>query len=739
MSTPDSSPADPPFLDGLDAVPWAELTHAYGSAGDVPALLRALFTGPRKSLAEVDHELWSCINHQGSVYPATPAAVPFLARAAAAGVEQERALSFLAAIAESVDERGGLPVGAARRAVADQAAHLDATLDHDDPAVRGTALRMFVEAGALTATRLQHRWEVEGEPGLRASLLHALEWIDSSRAARLAGLVLEQPAVVADSVTAVALRLLIRAGVMRTTELTRLCENCCTVGVAGVERWMWGASPLALLVDAVAEYWGAEHAVRLRRYQTAWAGADAQRVNLSGVRGVRRLADQYRSAVGPAAEVFSDLLKDSRLVDAVLAEMRGLGPAHTRQAAEHLARIAQSAPDAQADRALMFLVEQEDPRAPRLLATSLADRPQALAAAYALLFRPVRAALAFDTDLLAAIRARVSELLDAPPRKPRDTVESTRRHNEPVQLIGLLRGWGPRAAAAVPELLRSLECGRCVAADALTAVGMRSPEILDALCRTASAGSACCRVAAAQALESLTGEQEPLVAAIEHAVGQDRAWPYKMLESVDRLSAYAEQLLPALDAAYLRLRDPARPLARYNDRVAIVAARARLGAPPEQAVARFLTEITEVLAVPSFGGKQRYLEALVQTAPVLGAAAQALIAPLTALVDHDSIGPEALRAIFAIDPSAAADPKLRARRAADLLDRLTDGYADFRAIAELAEFGVENMDPGVVKRLCGLVDQDLRVVHYGMADAVITSDERWTSELHGHLVRPPLP
>jgi hypothetical protein len=37
-------------LQGLDAVPWADLQHAYGSAGDVPGLLRMLRSAPSTAI-----------------------------------------------------------------------------------------------------------------------------------------------------------------------------------------------------------------------------------------------------------------------------------------------------------------------------------------------------------------------------------------------------------------------------------------------------------------------------------------------------------------------------------------------------------------------------------------------------------------------------------------------------------------------------------------------------------------
>src|SRR5687768_9387642 len=57
---------------------WKELTHAYGSAEDVPALLADLHS-PDVSTREIAiSELFGNIWHQGSVYPATVKAIPEL-------------------------------------------------------------------------------------------------------------------------------------------------------------------------------------------------------------------------------------------------------------------------------------------------------------------------------------------------------------------------------------------------------------------------------------------------------------------------------------------------------------------------------------------------------------------------------------------------------------------------------------------------------------------------------------
>lgn len=68
----------PIVFEGLDDIDWASLTHAYGSASDVPALLRALATGNESSRAAAIGELFGNIYHQGTVYSASAPALPYL-------------------------------------------------------------------------------------------------------------------------------------------------------------------------------------------------------------------------------------------------------------------------------------------------------------------------------------------------------------------------------------------------------------------------------------------------------------------------------------------------------------------------------------------------------------------------------------------------------------------------------------------------------------------------------------
>jgi hypothetical protein len=87
---------------------WSRLTHAYGTAEDVPGLLGQL--GPDlQTLAW--GELWSRICHQGTAYSASYAALPALTRKARAWPASGRTgpLILAAAIIASTDRPRGQP------------------------------------------------------------------------------------------------------------------------------------------------------------------------------------------------------------------------------------------------------------------------------------------------------------------------------------------------------------------------------------------------------------------------------------------------------------------------------------------------------------------------------------------------------------------------------------------------------------------------------------------------------
>ncbi|MEE1821127.1 hypothetical protein PUR61_02760 [Streptomyces sp. BE20] len=85
---------------------WSQLSHAYGSAEDIPALLDEIEADPN---AERWNDLWSALCHQGSVYSASFAALPRLTTIAVGADPQEQlnALHLAAAIVAGTGQLHG--------------------------------------------------------------------------------------------------------------------------------------------------------------------------------------------------------------------------------------------------------------------------------------------------------------------------------------------------------------------------------------------------------------------------------------------------------------------------------------------------------------------------------------------------------------------------------------------------------------------------------------------------------
>ena len=94
------------MLAGLDEIDWAGLEHAYGPAGDVPGLIRALASTEPDERERARHALYGNVFHQGSRYEATAYAVPFLARLAVGPQvpQRDEIVLMLAAMAIGYDE-----------------------------------------------------------------------------------------------------------------------------------------------------------------------------------------------------------------------------------------------------------------------------------------------------------------------------------------------------------------------------------------------------------------------------------------------------------------------------------------------------------------------------------------------------------------------------------------------------------------------------------------------------------
>ena len=66
------------MFDELDAIPWTDLTHAYGSAEEVPTWLRQLIFSDVDTRESAMNRLYGSLCHQGWISPATAYAVPCL-------------------------------------------------------------------------------------------------------------------------------------------------------------------------------------------------------------------------------------------------------------------------------------------------------------------------------------------------------------------------------------------------------------------------------------------------------------------------------------------------------------------------------------------------------------------------------------------------------------------------------------------------------------------------------------
>lgn len=177
-------------LVNLDAIDWKSLRHAYGEASDVPKLIRALVSDhPGKREGALD-ALFSTIWHQGTVYSASPAAVPFLVELLEADQQEDlpAILELLAHLATGTpdEDAEALPnaATAAREAVSKGISVYARRLGHPEPAVR-VAAAYLLGLFAVEAARapLAAAVEDDSEPAVRAVAAFALGCIaDPARA-----------------------------------------------------------------------------------------------------------------------------------------------------------------------------------------------------------------------------------------------------------------------------------------------------------------------------------------------------------------------------------------------------------------------------------------------------------------------------------------------------------------------------------------------------------------------------
>lgn len=158
-------------LQGLNDVDWASLRHAYGPATDIPDLLLEIADGGADR-GMLD-QLFESLNHQGSVYPATAAAIPFLLRLLADSGKSEL-IFFLGSVAES----GNIAVN---RELSKGVSVLAGLFRSTDPEERESAARALggaseTKQAAIEALRTQLARETDGRS--RVAITESLATLD---------------------------------------------------------------------------------------------------------------------------------------------------------------------------------------------------------------------------------------------------------------------------------------------------------------------------------------------------------------------------------------------------------------------------------------------------------------------------------------------------------------------------------------------------------------------------------
>lgn len=695
-------------LDGLDDHPWSSFSHAYGSAEDLPDLLRALAGTDQGAGDEALSELYGCVLHQGTVYAASAEAVPFLARIAAVGHRTADVLMLLGGMAESDDEHGVVP-GTVRAAVVEQLPLILPLLAATERETRRTAAwaASHTRATARVLPALRTRWNEEPEPSVRAEVLAGISRLDPSAGAAGAATVLD-PSQPAELRMAAVFACLDADGSWTESHHTTML-SLLPADAPGSDLAFERNEPLAAVVekllsrgrDADREAAFALLDAALRdgradvRAEALWAADRACMLSRSAPR--RLLAGLRAAAV------------DENAVVAVSSLLGRLGTA-AASAADVLVPLAGRNPeqdDDHADRALAALVLVAPAQAAPLLSAGLGRRPRALDAA-AGFRRPTDSAFPYDGELLDALRHRLSQ-------------PEALSGNEPGQLTSLLAGWGARAGAALAELHMVLPHFPAQAAWAIVAIasdgtpGERA-QAVTSLRTEAENGS----LSAAKALYELVGEHTLLADCLDREFRHGGRRLTEAAATAGALGPRAAALASALREA-LSGPDGDTTTPALDADVALAEALWRITGDAATAVAA----LDSVFARAAHNSWSQWpLIRAARTTALLGAAGRPLTSRLEALLDHPTQTPAAVLALTSVAEPASLD---RTTLAAAVL-RSAEQEADPSGACDALEaLGVRALTADHLCRLTTLADGDARVIRSGVVDRIIREDEAFRS------------
>jgi hypothetical protein len=692
------------ILADVDAQPWADLQHAYGSAADVPGQLRALAGQNESAVSEAISELYGSILHQGSVYGATARAVPYLARLAGAGCRTEDVLVLLGGIAEGGADDGDSDEAACRAAVVGQLPLILARVDAEDPGLRRAAVWAAAMTGAAERALpvIHQRWKTETDPLVRAELLGAMAHLDPSgtAVAATAAIGSDEPG----EVRIAALLACVDGGqpwgpAHHRAMLSLLPANDLVEDRLDLER----NEPLQYVVEALLlRDTDADRDAAYTLLDAALRGADPE-ARAEALWAAETACLFSRGAPERLSGAVVELIADPAEAPSAYSLLMKLG-GRASAAVPALAGLAADEGDP-ADRALEALVAVAPDRAAPLLARDLGRRPRALRAACGFLIAGTAGtSFPYDPALLDAIRTRLGA--DGGPDA-----------DEAFRLVALLGAWGSRASAALPELLAALPLCPKAVPKALAAIcppehREATAELLTAAARTGPEEG---RLDAATAVHELTGETGPLRAAVAERLTPGGPAVREAASLAAELGPAAAGLVPALRSA---LGDGAgdRNVPQLDADVEISGALWRITGDAEEAVpvlAGVLGEAGPMWLRPTFGRAAR-------TAAGIGGAARPLVPALEGLLTDPAQTPSAVLALHAIAPESLDVP----RTAGLLLDAAEQDADAETALEALVVLGPGALTEEARRRLTALAERDLRVRSSGLEPGIAPADER---------------
>ncbi|MEV5568966.1 hypothetical protein AB0L06_02875 [Spirillospora sp. NPDC052269] len=573
----------------IDEIDWASLSDAYGPADYFPQMLQNAVDPDPDVREEALHDLFGTIYHQGTLYSATPHAVPFIVRAAADPATPDRAglIHLLGRIAETGD--------ASLDVIADVEAALVRDIDLmlpflDDPDAEARHIATLLlghlpqETAAQVLPALRTRRTVEQEPIVVAGLLAAAGRIAPETSAEW--LAEEIAPGRPDTVRAGALWATAAAGLPWTDASTEAFTECWLNGDPFPEYWVWSDRPYedisqrldarslaavsrAILAEGTAEAASAavnamserclesraaradlapllaeavEHPDPGIRLQAAGAVLDVREAAPLAVEALAAQASRITSSpvvrAAPPDDGFTHLSEDDRLLSIALDILITLGDARWREplvlALDAGARI---------DDALGTLIDADVP---------------------------------CDDALLGAVRRRIAAWWAGQGQNhgcehcgdPNcGSFATMSRHNEINTLTRLVHHWGPDAAEAVPDLVPLVPDDNWWTVRALGAIGAAASEAVPALTRVRDTSASWKRrLECAEAIAAITGDVAQLSACVTATAVTGDGDPSLAVQTALRHGLPVDDLLPALRATATRVTDP-DDLAAFGKRI----------------------------------------------------------------------------------------------------------------------------------------------------------------------------